>query len=106
MLRAPTPERRVMEIQLDLGSPDTPLHVVVSGRLDVGNASAFGQLMSHLQRAAGSGLTCDLSAVDVADAAGRGAVDAVRHQTEEFGGAIVVGRPVPVPRSSAPRDDG
>ena len=82
-----------MEIQLDLGSPETPLHVVVTGRLDVGNAVAFQQLMRHLQHAAGSGLTCDLSGAEVTDAAARSAVDGVRHHTEEFGGAVFDGVP-------------
>jgi anti-anti-sigma regulatory factor len=80
-----------MEIRLDLGSPQTSLHVVVGGRLDVQNAAAFQQLMRHLQHFAGSGLTCDVSGADIADAAGRSAVESVRHHTEEFGGAVIDG---------------
>jgi anti-anti-sigma regulatory factor len=88
-----------MEIRLDLGSPDTPLHVVVEGRLDVQNAAAFQQLMRHLQHAAGSGLSCDIGGAEIADAAGRSAVESVRHHTEEFGGAVIDGVP-----SRAPAD--
>ena len=78
-----------MEIQLDLCTAGTPLHVVVNGRLDVQNAAAFQQLMRHLQHAAGSGLTCDVRGADIADEAGRSAVESVRHHTEEFGGAVI-----------------
>lgn len=80
-----------MEIRLDLGSPDTPPHVA-AGRLDVGNAAASQQI-SALPGAAGTGWACGRSGTQVAVAAGRSAVDPVRHRTAD-GGHVVVGRPV------------
>ncbi|WP_175499564.1 STAS domain-containing protein [Cellulomonas marina] len=84
------PLLRGVDVVIGLGRGDRPTAVAVRGVLDVHSCPTLRETLRSLVVAAGGGVVVDATELEVADEAGRAALDAVARHCREFGGSLVL----------------